>query len=98
KSCKISKKTAPAAQKTVPKPLSNRQGCDILPPITHLCRPCDCAARVRGGRTGPKQRVEKTRRVNPNGSYLHEAAPGSGRALRSPDPPLEPQDGSVHFH
>ena len=53
KSCKISKKAPQGAQKTGPEPLPNRQGCDILPPITHLCRPCDCAARVRGGRIGP---------------------------------------------
>lgn len=46
-------KSPQGAQKTDPEPLPNRQGCDILPTITHLCRPCDCAARVRGGRIGP---------------------------------------------
>ena len=33
-----------------------------------------------------------------NGSHLYETVTGSGRSLRSSDPSLEPQDGSVHLH
>ena len=40
-------KDGPDSAKSGPETLANRQGCDILPPITHLCRPCDCAARAR---------------------------------------------------
>ena len=35
---------------------------------------------------------------NHYGSRIYETASRSGRSLRSPDPPLEPQDGEVHLH
>ena len=43
---------------------------------------------------GKNKNLEETNNV----SSIHEAAAGSRCPLRSPDPPLEPQDGRVHLH
>src|SRR5699024_1593892 len=40
----------------------------------------------------------KTKEETKNGSNFYEAAAGGRRTFRPSDPPLEPEDGSLHLH